>query len=97
MKKLVKEGRVTPKYKGYFVSCWKKENGKNTPYNMEEVESVEVRTVDGNIQLNRDYLLKNKILATETQKGKLGFRIKEGDIVLDQLSHQYNRDTKEFK
>ncbi len=83
--KLVKEGRVTPKYKGYFVRCWKKVNAINTPYNANEVESVEVRTIDGNIQLNKDYFLKNNILATESQKGELGFRIKERDPVLDQL------------
>lgn len=85
MEKLIKEGRVTAKYKGYFVSCWKKVDGINSPYNEEEVECVEVRTIDGTIHLSKDYLMKNNILTTKTKKGKLGFRIKEDDPVLDQL------------
>lgn len=74
------EGRITPKYKGYFVSLWKKVNGKNTPYNESEIDILIVKTINGKIKLDKEYLLKNKILRTEKNKGKLGFRIKEEDI-----------------
>lgn len=85
MKTLIKEGRVTPKYKGYFVSCWKKVDGVNTPYCESEIGLLEVRTVDGTIFLDKEYLLRNKVLKTENVKGKLGFRIKADDPVLEQL------------
>lgn len=77
------EGRVTPKYRGYFVSFWKKVNGVNTPYNSNEVEIVYVKTIDGTIKLSKDYLLDHKILKTATTKGKLGFRIKEEDVIFE--------------
>lgn len=75
-----REGRITPKYKGYFVSFWKKVDGKNTPYSLDEVDELYVETINGTIKLNKEYLLKNKILQTDTTKGKLGFRIQQADI-----------------
>ncbi len=85
MQTLIKEGRVTPKYKGYFVSIWKKVDGINTPYRSDEVDKLIVKTIDGDIELSREYLIKNKILSNEKCRGKLGFRIKENDKVLEQI------------
>ncbi len=75
------EGRITPKYKGYFVSFWKKVEGNNTPYSIDEVEELLVSTVDGDILLTKDYLVRNKILKSDICKGKLGFRIKQEDVL----------------
>lgn len=73
-------GKITLKYEGYFVSFWKKEQGKDVPYKIDEVDELLVRTVNGIIKLDKQYLIENKILSSTKAKGKLGFRIKKKDI-----------------
>lgn len=70
-----REGRVTPKYSGYFVSFWKKENGKNIPYKEDEVDQLTIETIDGNFILSKEDLIERNVLSSNTCKGKLGFRI----------------------
>ncbi len=67
--------------KGTLLVFGKKKEGKNTPYSIDEVDTVIVDTVNGQIILNKEYLIKNKILKSDTCKGKLGFRIKVDDSI----------------
>ncbi|NLX81604.1 MAG: MepB family protein [Proteiniphilum sp.] len=76
-----RKGKVTPTKAGLFVVAWEKdENNVNQAYQYDTAPDnmmvyCEVESHKGVFLFSKEVLLKNKILASNNQKGKMGFRV----------------------
>lgn len=74
---------ITPTKSGQFVAIWEKDNNnKNQPFKYEETPDLLVITISkiddrkfGQFVFPKDVLLKQKILNTDAQKGKMALRV----------------------
>lgn len=80
-----REGKITPKYNGVFVSLWKKKE-KNMPYSyLDDIDYLLVNypATQKCFLFTKKELINLKIL-TEKCKGKMGFR-----LFLDEKNKKY--------
>ncbi len=75
-----RKGNITPNKTGHFVSLWKNNGGKNTPYNINDKYVIYMFYIEdsdkkGIFIFPSTVLEKNKILSNNNNGGKLGFRL----------------------
>jgi hypothetical protein len=71
-------GKKTPTYKGHFIAFYKKEN-QIAPYDISDFDFLAVLTESHRKQygifiFSNSFLAQEKIITTNREKGKLGFR-----------------------
>lgn len=76
-----RKAKLTPNKAGFFVVAWEKDdNNNNQAYSYSESPNYlmvycETESRQGIFIFPKDALLKNNILSTDKQKGKMGFRV----------------------
>lgn len=77
----IRSGKKTPTKPGYFTTLWiKDDSGKNIAYSMDAFPDFLVIILQDGIHLGhfifpKHMLVRYGILATDTKKGKMGFRL----------------------
>jgi hypothetical protein len=75
-----RRSKITPTKKGQFVVFWKRKNGKCVPFEAtDEFDYVIIHVVNqnscGQFLFPKSVLIKQKIIASESNPGKRGFRL----------------------
>lgn len=84
--------KKTPTKDGYFVTFWKKDNGKNKSYSISDnFDFLIINIIDdykkGIFLFSKETLIDNNIIKTDIFKGKMGFRVYSiWDVTLNKLA-----------
>lgn len=101
MKIKFRTGKKTPTYKGHFIAFYKKEN-QITPYDISDFDFLAVLTKSypkqyGIFLFPNSFLVQEKIIKTEKQKGKLGFRTQNSyEKTKENIKKQYIKQNEYF-
>lgn len=94
-------GKKTPTYKGHFIACYKKEN-QIIPYDISDFDFLAILTEShpkqyGIFIFPNSFLVQEKIITTEKQKGKLGFRTQNSyENTKENIKKQYIKQNEYF-